>query len=54
MAKYYTCEEVAEMYKVAVKTVWKWIRDGKLKAIRIDRYYRVRQEDIDAFEHRAV
>lgn len=50
MDKYYTCEEVAEIYKVRVKTVYKWISDGKLHAIAIGRSYRIRQRDLEAFE----
>ena len=33
MEKFYTCEEVAEMYRVKVSTVWAWVRAGKLKAV---------------------
>ena len=29
----YTCDEVAERYKVKVITVWEWIRKKKLNAI---------------------
>lgn len=29
MAQMFTCEEVAERYKVKVITVWEWIRQKK-------------------------
>ncbi len=29
---YCTCKEVAEMFKVKVRTVWRWIREGRLNA----------------------
>ncbi len=48
--KYYSCDEVAQMYGVKKATVSGWIRDGKLKAVRVGRLYRVRQQDLDAFE----
>jgi excisionase family DNA binding protein len=50
MPEYFTCEEIASMYKVKTLTVWDWIRKKKLPAIKIGRDYRIRQEDIDTFE----
>lgn len=41
MAKMYTCDEVAERYKVKVITVWDWIRQRKLNAIKLGREYRI-------------
>lgn len=46
----FTCEEVAERYKVKVITVWDWIRQKKLSAIKIGREYRVSEDDLKAFE----
>lgn len=50
MAKMYTCEDVAERYGVQIITVWDWIRKKKLPAIRIGKSYRIREEDLKAFE----
>ncbi len=50
MDRVYTCEEVAEMYRVKISTVWGWIRDGKLKAIKVGKSYRIKQEHLDEFE----
>jgi len=50
MQIYFTCTEIASMYKVKVITVWDWIRKRKLPAIKIGRDYRISQEDIDKFE----
>lgn len=50
MAQMFTCEEVAERYKVKVITVWEWIRQKKLSAIKIGREYRVSEDDLKAFE----
>lgn len=50
MPNYFTCEEVAQMYKVKTITVWDWIRRKKLPALKIGRDYRIRPEDIKAFE----
>lgn len=51
MSKMYNCEEVSERYNVKVITVWDWIRNKKLPAIKIGREYRIREEDIEAFEN---
>lgn len=47
----YTCDEVAERYKVKVITVWEWIRQRKLNAIKLGREYRVSEEDLIRFEN---
>ena len=51
MSQMFTCEEVAERYKVKVITVWEWIRQKKLSAIKLGREYRVTEEDLKAFEN---
>ena len=51
MSQMFTCEEVAERYKVKVITVWEWIRQKKLGAIKLGREYRVSEEDLKAFEN---
>lgn len=50
MSQMFTCEEVAERYKVKVITVWDWIRKKKLSAIKLGREYRISEEDLAAFE----
>ena len=50
MERLHTCEEVAEMYRVKISTVWGWIRDGKLKAYKIGRIYRIPKESLAEFE----
>ena len=50
MSKMYTCEEVAERYGVKTITVWDWIRKKKLRAIKLGRDYRIREEDLESFE----
>lgn len=44
-----TVEEVAERLNLHVKTVRRYIRDGRLKAKRIGKEYRVTRMDLDAF-----
>lgn len=50
MSRMYTCEEIAERYGVQIITVWDWIRKKKLPALKIGKSYRIREEDIKAFE----
>lgn len=41
MERLLKCDEVAERYGVKVKTVWEWIRTGKLEAFSTGKIYRV-------------
>ena len=50
MSELFTCDQVAERYGVKTLTVWDWIRKKNLPAIKLGRDYRIRQEDIEAFE----
>jgi acetyl-CoA synthetase len=38
----YTPQEVADYLKVDVRTVYRWLRDGELNALRFRREYRIR------------
>jgi len=46
----YTTEEVAQLMKTTRRTVQRWIRDGKLKAVEVGGQYRVKQEALVAFQ----
>ena len=49
--KMLTAQEVAERYNVTVESVWRWIRNGRLQAMRLTkRNYRIRPTDLEAFE----
>ena len=45
----FTIDEVMELLSVTRFTVHKWIKDGKLKAVRIGRELRVTREYLDEF-----
>jgi excisionase family DNA binding protein len=47
--KFYTIEQVAEMLQVVYLTVYRWIQDDKLKAVKAGKQYRIRQSDLDKF-----
>jgi excisionase family DNA binding protein len=46
---FYTIAEVAKRLKLHVKTVLLYVRDGRLKATRIGKQYRVAHGDLEAF-----
>ena len=50
MENLYTCEELAERYKVKISTIWTWIRKGKLKAANYGKVYRITEKSIREFE----
>ena len=50
MEKLYSCEDVANRYGVKVETVWAWIRDKRLLAVKIGKSYRVKENDLAAYE----
>jgi excisionase family DNA binding protein len=48
----YTVPEVAKRLQVRDKTVRAWIRDKKIRAIRVGREWRFREEDVQEFMER--
>ena len=45
----YSVDQVADLLGLHVKTVRGYVREGRLKAVRIGRQYRVAREDLEAF-----
>ena len=45
----YTPREVADYLKVDVRTVYRWLREGEMNAIRFQREYRVAESDLRDF-----
>jgi len=45
----YSSKEVADKFKVTYLTVFRWIKSGKLKAFKVGKQYRIKQEDLDTF-----
>lgn len=50
MEKLITPTEIAERYGVALSTVWRWLREKKLPAIRVGKHYRITESDLATFE----
>jgi excisionase family DNA binding protein len=45
----YSTEEVAEQLGLHVRTVRGYVRDGRLRAVRIGKQYRITREDLEEF-----
>lgn len=50
----YSVDQVARRLGLHVRTVRNYVRDGRLKAIRIGKRYRIAREDLEAFMGRPV
>jgi excisionase family DNA binding protein len=48
-AEFYSVEQVAERLGLHVRTVRGYVRDGRLKAVRIGKQYRIARADLAAF-----
>ena len=47
--KVYDLLEVEEILKITRRTLYSYIKDGKIKAVKVGRVWRIRHEDLDAF-----
>lgn len=47
--KYYTTEQVAEMFEISTYTAREWMRTGKINGKKFHGYWRVSEEDLRAF-----
>jgi excisionase family DNA binding protein len=47
--KLYTIEEVSKILKITERTIYNYIKIGRLKAIKIGKYWRVKHVDFQNF-----
>ena len=47
--KVYTLDEVADILKVSRRTLYTYVKEGKLPAVKMGKYWRVSQESLQAF-----
>ena len=47
--KLYKPTEVAEMLKVSIHTVNKWLQEGRLEGVKVGNLWRVTEKNIDDF-----
>lgn len=52
-ARLLTVLEVADQLRVSTMTVYRLIKSGELRAMRVGKSYRLREEDIDAYLSKA-
>jgi len=45
----YTAEEVAKILKIDKQTVLRFIREKKIKAIKIGREYRIKESELEQY-----
>lgn len=49
MENYYTPQEVADKLKLNIRTVYKWIRENKLNAIKVGDLWRIPESELQRF-----
>ena len=47
--KVYTLDEVADILKVSRRTLYTYVKEGKLPAVKMGKYWRISQESLQAF-----
>lgn len=47
--KVYTLNETADILQVTVRSIYRWIKDGKIDAFKVGREWRISQEALEAF-----
>ena len=47
--EYYTPEELSKIFKVKKRTIYFWVRTGKLKAVKLGSLLRIPQSALDEF-----
>jgi excisionase family DNA binding protein len=48
-ARLLTVNEVADLLRVSRMTVYRLIKEGQMKALRVGRSYRLREDDVDEY-----
>ena len=52
--KVYTLEEIAEILHVTRRTLYTYIKEGKLRAVKVGKSWRVTQKSLDEFLSRGT
>lgn len=45
----YTLDEIAEMLRITRRTLYTYIKEGKLQAVKIGKYWRVSETNLQSF-----
>lgn len=55
LGRLYTAEQVAQLLNIEMKTCYKWIREGRIKAMKLaNSLWRIRETDLKAFIEQAI
>lgn len=46
MEELFTPQEVAQKLKIDMSTVYRWIREGRLKAVKIGHFWRISESEL--------
>ena len=47
--RFLTVQEVAELMRVSTMTVYRLIKNGELRAARVGRSYRLREDEVESY-----
>ena len=47
--EFYTPQEVAKLLKISYMTVYRWIKSVKLPSYQVEKQYRIKKTDFNAF-----
>ena len=47
--KVYTIEELVEVLQVTRRTIYNYLKDGRLKAVKMGKYWRVTEKQLEEF-----
>ena len=47
--KVYTLEELVDVLKVSRRTIYNYLKDGRLKAVKMGKYWRVTEKQLEEF-----
>lgn len=53
-SKLYTAPEVADMLRVNLKTIYRWIADDKLRAVKVGRTWRISSDTLKTIKKRGL
>lgn len=47
--KVYTLEEIAELLHITRRTLYSYVKEGKLKGVKVGKYWRVTEKNLEEF-----
>ena len=52
--KVYTLEEIAELLHITRRTLYTYVKEGKLKDVKVGKYWRVTEKNLQEFLERGT